>query len=66
MSLKIMFDAFVKKVSLIGDILTIGFGGWIAGLTMSTVNDYLQFIVLLLTIGGILWRMFKPEKNEKK
>ena len=58
-----MLENVFKKFLLIIDIVTIGFGGWIAGLTMSSINEYLQFIVLLITIAGLIWRMFKPAKK---
>lgn len=61
-----MLDSMLKKLILFADILAIGFSGWVAGLTMAKVNEYLQFIVLIATLIGIIWRSRKRNKKHEK
>lgn len=55
-------EILIKKLPVVFDILVIGFGGWFAGMTLANINEYLQLIVLVLTIAGLIWRMFKRKK----
>lgn len=44
------------------DLLFIGTGGILTGISIAAINESLQTIVLLLTIAGLIWRMFKKRK----
>ena len=44
------------------DLLFIGVSGWFAGITLSQFNERLQTAVLILTLAGLIWRMFKRKK----
>lgn len=50
----------VKKIDY--TFAAIGTGGIFTGWTLSQFNEALQTVALVLTIGGLIWRMFKRKK----
>lgn len=44
-------------------IVFIGVSGWFAGITLAHVNEWLQFLVLIVTLIGLVWRSFNRVKK---
>lgn len=46
------------------DLAAISVGGETVAFFVRDINAYLEMIVLLVTIGGLIWRTFKKQKTK--
>lgn len=56
------FKKFYLAIIYACDLVFIGLSGWFVGWSLADVNEWLQFVVLIITIIGLIWRMFKRKK----
>ena len=47
-------------------LLSIAIIGWFGGITLSQINQFLEMIVLILTISGLIYKILKIKSYGKE